>query len=235
MVEAAPAAALVVPEPDFLLEILVIPLDAPAQLSQVDQIGEAGLLGQGRQPVLRRLRLALGPLDQQPFLLARRAQPGVGVRGAHPGPGKARGKLPVRSFAPAASRGCGTPGRSRRRRRRATARGWRRSRPPPDRASMFRPLRRSVYRPAVRFDVLRPADRIRRDVHLRDVLGVDGLRIAVHRRGARRHRRRTGPRTASAQSARSAGTSSPRPGSRRGRHGSGRAASGLLGWPGPRS
>src|SRR3954470_22801348 len=93
MVEAAPAAALVVPEPDFLLEILVVPLDPPAQLSQVDHLLEADLLRQGRQPVLRRLRLALGPLDQQPFLLARRAQLGVGVRGAHPGPGKARGKL----------------------------------------------------------------------------------------------------------------------------------------------
>src|SRR3954466_11115153 len=83
MVEAAPAAAPAVPEPDFLLEILGLPLEAPAQLSQVDQIGEAGLLGQGRQPVLRRLRLALGPLDQQPFLLTRRAQPGVCVRRAH--------------------------------------------------------------------------------------------------------------------------------------------------------
>src|SRR4051812_47197591 len=70
MVEAAPAAALVVPEPDFLLEILVVPLDPPAQLSQVDHLLEADLLGQGRQPVLRRLRLALGPLDQQPFLEA---------------------------------------------------------------------------------------------------------------------------------------------------------------------
>src|SRR3954452_13900690 len=100
MVEAAPAAALVVPEPDFLLEILVTPLDPPAQLSQVDQIGEAGLLGQGRQPVLRRLRLALRSLDQQPFLLARRAPPCVGVLAANPGLGKARGKPPVRSFAP---------------------------------------------------------------------------------------------------------------------------------------
>src|SRR4029077_2733042 len=58
MVEAAPAAALVVPEPDFLLEVLVVPLDAPAQLSQVDHLLEADLLRQGRQPVLRRLRLA---------------------------------------------------------------------------------------------------------------------------------------------------------------------------------
>src|SRR3954447_21376938 len=70
MVEAAPAAALVVPEPDFLLEVLVVPLDAPAQLGQVDHLLEADLLRQGRQPVLRRLRLALGPLDQQPFLRA---------------------------------------------------------------------------------------------------------------------------------------------------------------------
>ena len=46
MVEAAPAAALVVPEPDFLLEILVVPLDPPAQLSQVDHLLEADLLGQ---------------------------------------------------------------------------------------------------------------------------------------------------------------------------------------------
>src|SRR3954464_5285763 len=61
MVEAAPAAALVVPEPDFLLEILVVPLDPPAQLGQVDHLLEADLLRQGRQPVLRRLRLALGP------------------------------------------------------------------------------------------------------------------------------------------------------------------------------
>src|SRR6476661_7471468 len=100
VVEAAPAAALVVPEPDFLLEILVVPLDPPAQLSQVDHLLEADLLRQGRQPVLRRLRLALGPLDQQPFLLARRTQPGVGVRGAHPASGKARAKLAVRALAP---------------------------------------------------------------------------------------------------------------------------------------
>ena len=127
MVEAAPAAALVVPEPDFLLEILVVPLDPPAQLSQVDHLLEADLLRQGRQPVLRRLRLALGPLDQQPFLLARRIQPGVGVRGAHPGPGKARGKLAVRALAP----------------RRAAKKRWQAieyTRGPPKRVPLYRAL-----------------------------------------------------------------------------------------------
>ena len=61
MVEAAPAAALVVPEPDFLLEILVSCSMRQRSSAKSTQIGEAGLLGQGRQPVLRRLRLALGP------------------------------------------------------------------------------------------------------------------------------------------------------------------------------
>src|SRR4051794_25827351 len=91
MVEAAPAAALVVPEPDFLLEILVVPLDPPAQLSQVDHLLEADLLGQGRQAVLRRPGSPSGHSISSHS--SSRAQPGVGVRGAHPGPGKARGKL----------------------------------------------------------------------------------------------------------------------------------------------
>src|SRR4051812_8925811 len=100
MVEAAPAAALVVPQPDFLLEILVVPLDPPAQLSQVDHLLEADLLRQGRQAVLRRLRLALRPLDQQPFLLTRRTQLRVGVRRAHAASGKARAQDRVRALAP---------------------------------------------------------------------------------------------------------------------------------------
>ena len=37
MVEAAPAAALVMPKAEFLLEFLVIALDPPAQLGQIDQ------------------------------------------------------------------------------------------------------------------------------------------------------------------------------------------------------
>ena len=40
MVEARPSAPLVVPEPDFLLELLVIALDPPAHFCEIDQSAE---------------------------------------------------------------------------------------------------------------------------------------------------------------------------------------------------
>ena len=41
VVEAAPAAALVVPEPQFLLELLVVAFDAPPELGKFNQAREA--------------------------------------------------------------------------------------------------------------------------------------------------------------------------------------------------
>jgi len=41
MVEAAPAASLVVTKPDFLLEFLIVALNAPAQLGKIDEPREA--------------------------------------------------------------------------------------------------------------------------------------------------------------------------------------------------
>ena len=70
MVEPAPAPALVVPKPEFLLEFLVVALDPPAQLGQVDEALEGDVRGQGREPVCRGLLLLRRPLDQQPFLRA---------------------------------------------------------------------------------------------------------------------------------------------------------------------
>src|SRR5271165_5038199 len=67
MVEATPSPPFKMSEPDLLLELLIIALDAPAQLGGVDQIAECDAARQGREPVLGRLLLALGPLDQQPF------------------------------------------------------------------------------------------------------------------------------------------------------------------------
>jgi putative DNA primase/helicase len=66
MVETAPAAALVVPEADLLLEFLVVALDDPARLGGVDQRAQRGAGRQVGEPVLARLGLALGPFDQQP-------------------------------------------------------------------------------------------------------------------------------------------------------------------------
>src|SRR5450631_1981563 len=67
MMEATPPAPFKMPESDLLLELLIIALDAPAQLGGVNQIAECGVARQGRKPILGRLLLALGPLDQQPF------------------------------------------------------------------------------------------------------------------------------------------------------------------------
>src|SRR5512147_2970005 len=50
VVEAAPAAAFIMAEPELLLELLVIPLDPPAQFGDVDQTVEGASFGQGGKP-----------------------------------------------------------------------------------------------------------------------------------------------------------------------------------------
>ena len=65
--EAAPAAALEVAEPEFLLELLIVALDALAQFGKVDQAAEGDCPGKCREPIFGRRLLALGPFDQQPF------------------------------------------------------------------------------------------------------------------------------------------------------------------------
>lgn len=63
--EVAPAAAFVVTEPDLLLELLIVALDAPAQLGQIDEPLEADILRQRGEPVFGWLCFALRPFDQQ--------------------------------------------------------------------------------------------------------------------------------------------------------------------------
>src|SRR6266853_1552094 len=68
MMEAAPSAPFIVSKPDLLLEFLIVPLDTPAQLGKVDELAEADIGWQRRQPIFGRLGFAYGPLDQQPLL-----------------------------------------------------------------------------------------------------------------------------------------------------------------------
>src|SRR5262245_25513841 len=100
MMKATPAAALIVAEPDLLLEFVIVAFDAPAQFGEIDQTGEADVLGQSRQPIFCRLLLAVGPFDQQPFL-----RPGLAAIEVAPGDPnaqarKARSERSVRSLPP---------------------------------------------------------------------------------------------------------------------------------------
>src|SRR5258705_13949360 len=99
MMEAAPPAPFEVPKPDLLLELQIIPLDAPAQLGKVDELAEADIGWQRRQPIFSRLGFALGPFDQQPLLRQQvRHQWAMTDPNAHAG--KARRQPRGRTFPP---------------------------------------------------------------------------------------------------------------------------------------
>src|SRR5208283_5400795 len=65
--ESAPPTPLEMPEPDLLLEFLIIALDAPAQLRAIDQAIKGDGVGERRKPVFGRLDVVLRPFNQQPF------------------------------------------------------------------------------------------------------------------------------------------------------------------------
>src|ERR1700689_1752175 len=99
MVEASPAAPLVMSKAEFLLEFLVIALDPPAQLGQIDQPLE-GDVGKVDEPIFGRLLLARRPFDQQPFFGAQFRRGFVAGAAPPPSPGKTRGQPIGRSLAP---------------------------------------------------------------------------------------------------------------------------------------
>src|SRR5712691_4480091 len=99
MVEAAPSAPFIVPEPDLLLELLIVALDAPTQFGGVDQSTEGDSEWKGREPVFGRCGLVLWPLDQQPFLCRGRGV-FVPMSNANTYARKARGQPVGRAFPP---------------------------------------------------------------------------------------------------------------------------------------
>src|SRR5215207_10651523 len=100
MVEPAPAPPLVVAQPHLLLELLIVPFNAPAQLGLLDQVSKRRVRRQSRKPVLRRLLLSLRPFDQDPFLNSRLMQQVIAVGRPDPHGGKARGERRVGSLPP---------------------------------------------------------------------------------------------------------------------------------------
>jgi len=100
VVEAPPASPLVVTEPDLLLEVLVIPLDAPAQLGLLDEVGERRVIRQGREPVFGRFLLAVRPLDEEPLLRARLMTEVIAMGRPDPDSREARRQWRVRTLSP---------------------------------------------------------------------------------------------------------------------------------------
>src|ERR1700730_12570940 len=100
MVEAAPPAPFVIAKAKLLLELLIIALDPPPQLCQIDQTIERGIFGQGGKPILRRLGFVFRPLDQKPLFSAQLVQQIIAMRRPHSSPGKARGEPIGGSLAP---------------------------------------------------------------------------------------------------------------------------------------
>ena len=97
--EAAPAAPLIVSEAEFLFQLLIVALDAPAQFGQIDQTIKGHVRG-GWPANTWRVVLALGPFDQQPFLIPRLGPPIVAMGRPQPNPGKARGQRSRGALAP---------------------------------------------------------------------------------------------------------------------------------------
>src|SRR5512134_4173497 len=100
VVKAPPAAALVVAEPEFLLEFLIVTLDPPAPLGRGDEILERRVGGQRREPILARLVLARRALDHQPLWRPRRLTPGIAVRRSHAQGGEAGGQCGLAALTP---------------------------------------------------------------------------------------------------------------------------------------
>src|SRR5919206_4104120 len=92
MMKASPAPALVVPEPDFLLELLVVALDPPACLGRGNQIRDGDVGRQTGEKVFAGLAFARRPFDQQPLLGPGLGAVGVAMCRADPHGGKARGE-----------------------------------------------------------------------------------------------------------------------------------------------
>src|SRR5690349_16625573 len=82
MVKARPASTFEVIEPDLVLEVLIVTLDAPAQLRNTHELADRGVRWQRDEIVLRRAGFRGWPLAEQPFLRAGRS-PLMAMSGAN--------------------------------------------------------------------------------------------------------------------------------------------------------
>src|SRR5260370_11644118 len=100
MMKPPPSAALEMVEPEFVLELLIVALDAPAQLGEADEVGDGRRHRQGREPILRGLRLVPRPLHEHPLLRPGRRALLIAMGGPHPQPREAGTHRPAGACAP---------------------------------------------------------------------------------------------------------------------------------------
>src|SRR5258708_3497054 len=78
MMEALPATALIMAEADFLLEVVIIALDAPARLGEIDEAAERHVAVDGCEPEFGGRGLALGH-SMSSVSSVNRASPRIGA------------------------------------------------------------------------------------------------------------------------------------------------------------
>ncbi len=100
MMKSAPPTSLEVSKAELLLEVLVVTLNAPAHLGNVNEMFDRRLFWQCAKPVFGGFELANGPLDKQPFIIARRSPPIIAVGGPQAQRRKAGTQGATRTFAP---------------------------------------------------------------------------------------------------------------------------------------
>src|SRR5215510_14444299 len=100
VMEAAPPAPLEMIEPELILELLIVSLDAPAQLGEAHELRQRCRGRQGREPILRRLSGGPGPLDQQPLFGPSCCPFLIAMGGPHAQPCEAGAQRAVRAFPP---------------------------------------------------------------------------------------------------------------------------------------
>src|SRR5665213_4514814 len=98
--QAAPSTPFKMAKYHLLLKVLIVALDAPAQLGEIDQAFEGHRFWNVREPVFDLFILALGPLDQQPFFRAAVGEIVIAMGDTYAYPSKAPGQRLTRTFAP---------------------------------------------------------------------------------------------------------------------------------------
>ncbi len=124
MMKASPTSPFIATKPQFLFQVLIVPLDAPTHMHLSHQVVQRDVVRQRRQVIFERIGVAHRPFDQQPLLGVQAGFAYVSPGVAHPDGSKAPAERFVGSRAP--TDGLEGTGRQRMRQVLDHNTGWRR-------------------------------------------------------------------------------------------------------------